>query len=349
MGNAQQSIEGRLLLDDIAERGYAEFNHVISADQIEHLVDAYAQFTLAHPNPSPETMSAMLLQEPDGAARANTKYQDRNGIFVPGKWMAAQLDELDYTADKQAQWHKYRTNTPQVGKPDGYTNRSFQQGALRDARGLILDPPEDPKEYYHFTPSHQANMARAHQKFGWGSIPGEVTSLEQAFTPVHAKAVELVVRICAIIEETHPEIRNFVSLDALRTSPVRLLFYHPEEARPDTDVDYFGAGHYDKSALTLQLAESHEGLRVAPHDGALMEPVRRNSDKAAFFPGKALSTQYENSPYSPGWHDIVKTDVLNQGRSVPAEASAVCARWAIIFFANYANYVQPSKASMHTR
>jgi len=321
----QQTIEGWQLVRDIEERGYAEFEHHISPDTIDNLINRYANFTLSHPDPLPSTMNAMLPDSDDATD------------------MSHRLDELDRSADTQDEWHKYRTNTQQVGKPDGYTNRSFQEKALKQARGLIL-PPEDPKEFYHFTPRHYGAMSRNHQEYDWGSIPSEVSDLNNAFAAIHAKASELIVRICGIVEETHPEIRKFVTAESLRTSPIRLLFYHPSNG------DSLGAGHYDKGAMTLQLAESHRGLRVAPGNEAPLEEVVRTAENAAFFPGTAIDEHHTpGSPYQPGWHDIVKTDILNDGRSIPSKASEVCARWAIIFFANYENFRQPNKADTHTR
>lgn len=321
----QQTLEGVQLIDDITERGYAEFDHHISPEIIDNLVNRYANFTLNHPDPQPATMDAMLPETDD---------------IID---LSHRLDELDRSADNQAEWHKYRTNTASIGKPNGYTNRSFQEKALKQARGLAL-PPEDPKEFYHFTPRHHSAMARNHYEFGWGPIPPEVSALNMAFADIHTKASELIVRVCAIVEETHPEIRQFITKESLRTSPIRLLFYHPSNG------DSLGAGHYDKGAMTLQLAESHQGLRVAPSDGRPLEQVVRSADKAVFFPGTAIKEQHCNdTPYLPGWHDIVKTDILNEDRMVLPKASEVCARWAIIFFVNNENFVQPDKADTHTR
>lgn len=343
MGSTQQSIESFLLLEDIAERGYAEFEHNIPNEWVEKLIDAYTAFSLAYPDPSPETMSAMLPQTPTEADLENKDYQDDTGLFLPEKWLGCQLDVLERKQDDQQEWHKYRTNAEQVGKPEGYTNRTFQERAIKEQRGLII-PPEDPKEYYHFSPQHYANMARNHQVFGWGPIPKEVIDLERAFTPIHAKAVELVMRVCAIVEEVHPEIRSFISPEALGRSPLRLLSYHP------TEEILLGGGHYDKSAMTLQIAESHRGLRVAPNSESEMYEVVRDAQTAVFFCGDAIQRHHdEKTPFIPAYHDITRTDTLNNGRSVPEAAAEICIRWALVFFASYDNYVQPSKASMHTR
>lgn len=319
----QLSFEGRKLIDDVIARGYSEFSHGIPNNQIEELIEAYAVFTLEHPDPRPETMDSMLPAE-------NTDIHKR-------------LDDLERSHDKQDIWHKYRTNAPGVGKPDGYTNRSFQERALKQARGLVI-PPEDPKEYFHFTPRWYANMARQHAEFGWSTIPPEVANLQQAFAPIHKKAAELILRVAGLIEENHPEIRNYFTSDSLKSSPVRLLFYHPSL------VSQLGVGHYDKSSLTIQIAESHEGLRVAPNKDQDLQPVVRSDTKSVVFPGFGITTAIgEDTPFQPGFHDIVKIDRLNLGRSVPPKAIEVCARWALIFFANGSEFINPDKSQTHSR
>jgi hypothetical protein len=319
----QGTFEALQLETEIEQRGYSEFRHNIPDEQIENLVERYADFTLNLPDPEFSTMDAMLPTENLGI-----------------QW---RLDELDRSRDDQEEWHKYRTNTVGIGKPDGYTNRSFQERALRYSRGLSL-PPEDPKEFYHFTPRHWAKMSNNHAEYSWGHRPSEVQGLEEAFRPIHQSASKLILKVAGIIEDVHPEIRRFFSTESLANSPVRLLFYHPSQNL------HLGAGHYDKASLTIQIAESHEGLRVASDKDAELLPVVRPNDIAVVFPGDGLARRFgPETPFRPGWHDIAKIDRLNSGRSVPPKAAEVCARWALIFFANGENFRNPNKSSMHTR
>ena len=194
---SQQSLEGLQLQLDIEQRGYAELEHGIPGEAIEMLIHTYTDFTLAHPDPEPETMDAMLPETPDDIS-----------LF--------KLDALDRSKDTQATWHKYRTNVPGIGKPDGYTSRIFQDRALQQTRGISLG--EDPKEFYHFTPVHRAAMARMHREYGWGIVPREVDKLDVAFGRVHNMATKLMMKVCGIVEETHPEIRQFITPGSLRTS-----------------------------------------------------------------------------------------------------------------------------------
>ena len=339
----QRTLEGAWLLNEIGQRGYAEFHHEIPDEQIEYLIDRYADFTLNHPDPLPETMDAMLPSKPSEIDLKNPAFYDNHKKFLTENWMAKKLDELDDSKDTQTEWHKYRTNVYAVGKPDGYTNRSFQEIALKKARGLVI-PEEDPKEFFHFTMQHHAKMVKNHCEYNWGSIPPEVTTLEQAFAPIHQKASRLIIRVAEIIEETHPGIRDFFDMRSLASSPVRLLFYHP------SDSEQLGAAHYDKSSLTIQIAESHEGLRVAPDSASELQPVVRDESKAVVFPGLSLPENFgKDTPFQPGWHDIIKAHQLNQGRSVPPKAVEVCARWALIFFANGRGFVNPDKSLTHAR
>lgn len=321
----QPTFEGQQLLADIGARAFAEFEHGISVDEFDQLVAVYADFTTAHPDPDISTMDQMLPRIDDP--------------YILGK----SLDELDRARDTQKIWHKYRTNTEKLSKPDGYTNRFLLEHVLLRARGIQLDPPEDDKEFYHYSPSALDQITHNHAIYGWGPIPKEVIRLNSAFESIHTKAMALMIRVCGLIEETHPEINSFITEDALRDSPVRLLFYHP------STIPQRGAGHYDKSALTAQLAESHRGLRIAPHEGSDLVDVVRDSSSAALFPGSALAEHFPESPFLPAWHDIISSQILNEGRRIPPNAESVCARWAIIFFANYVNFANPDKSRMHTR
>lgn len=132
----QRTLEGAWLLNEIGQRGYAEFHHEIPDEQIEYLIDRYADFTLNHPDPLPETMDAMLPSKPSVIDLKNPAFYDNHKKFLTGNWVAKKLDELDDSKDTQTEWHKYRTNVYAVGKPDGYTNRSFQE--LRSKKLVVL-------------------------------------------------------------------------------------------------------------------------------------------------------------------------------------------------------------------
>ncbi len=332
--NVQRTIESMLLEQDITRQGYGEIQHGIPNEWVEELVERYADFTLAHPNPDFATMDAMLPVESDAEK------------------IGKQLDVLDYSQDTQKEWHKYRTNVVGVGKPDGYTNRTLQVAALAAMRSIAL-PEEDPKEYYHHTPRHYGNMARQHKDLGWGPIPPEVAKLDTAFSRIHHAASELIMTVCAQLEETHPGLDKIITREALLGSPLRLLFYHPS-----THTQLAGA-HFDKSVLTVQVGESHRGLRVATHTNQPLTPVVRDSDHGIVFASHTLSAKpsekdprgghFPESPLRPAWHDVVADNVANEGRTIPPRAAEICARWSLIFFVNENNYVDPGKTAMHSR
>lgn len=330
----QQTFEGASLQHEIITRGYAEVQHGIPNEWVQELVERYADFTLAFPNPDFETMDAMLR------------------IGIDPDIIGKQLDLLDYRKDTQVQWHKFRTNVVGVGKPEGYTNRTFQAQALASLRGVLL-PDEDPKEFYHHTPHHRAKVVRQHKELNWGPIPSEVEKLDIAFSRIHTKTRGLMTRIIAHVEETHPGINKIVTAESLFTSPLRLIFYHPS-----THVS-LAAPHFDKSVFTIQEGESHEGLRIATQKIEPLMPVVRNSDMAVVFASHTFSAipnindprggHFPDSELRPAWHDVIASYKANEGRLVPARAAEVCARWALLFFANEHAYMDPGKAAMHSR
>ncbi len=310
---------------EIQQRGYSVLEHNIPNDMIEELVYRYADFTLNHPDPSYQTMSDMLSV--------------RN-IEIDKK-----LDLLNKSKDKEITWHKYRTNVEGIGKPDGYTNRSLQEKALLEIRGVVI-PPEDPKEFIHYTPGMLYKIRQEHKEFKWGSVPQEVIDLDKAFLPIHELSRMLILKTCALIEETYPDVGKYVTKKSLLTSPNRLIFYH----KVDNKKLMLGGEHYDKSFLTVQPAESHLGLRIAKNEDSDLEDVVRGTEYAAVFFGKSFEDAYGiDSVYTPGWHDIYKTNIPNEGRFIPKIAENICARWALIFFANRTNFVNPDKARMHKR
>lgn len=319
----QLSLDNQGFINELLERGSAEIEHGISSDEIDNLINSYTSFTTRYPNPAPSTMDAML---PDG-----------NDPEVLEK----QLDDLDRSQDRESEWHKYRTNIPWVAKPMGFTDRSFQVSALARARGVRLD--DDPKEYYHYAPAAQELREQIHKDNDLGAMPQEVYMLERAFFRIHNASRLMTEKALSAIEDLHPQIRTIITPKSIAESPVRLLFYHPDQS-PN-----LGAGHYDKSAITFQIAESHEGLRLAKDKDSTLEMVRRKADKAVVFPSDALREEIPDTLLTPGWHDIIESDQLNSGRNLPPKAIEVCSRWAIIFFANRAEFVQPDKARMHQR
>lgn len=81
MAEGQLSLLGNVTGADvqlaIERQGYALLEHGISADAIDAMVAAYADFTDNHPNPDATTMDRMIINP-------------------------RQLDELDYEADALA-------------------------------------------------------------------------------------------------------------------------------------------------------------------------------------------------------------------------------------------------------
>jgi hypothetical protein len=243
------------------------------------------------------------------------------------------LDELDYAANPTEPWNKYHTNYPQFAKPGGYTNRSLQTAALRaydrkvtdKKTGALLPPEDDPKEYYHFHPNSTAAMNHMREQYGLAPLPPEVHTLHMRFAQVHTLGAAAVRNAYMRLEESHPELvpKHFGPAD-VQSSPVRLLFYHPDQG------DVLAGGHYDKAQATIQIAESHLGLWIRDPKNGL---ITRAPEKGVFFLGKAWHNDnaYPDSELKPGWHGVVNKPELAEGRVMHGRNVA---RWSIIFFAN---------------
>jgi hypothetical protein len=313
----QLSFEGEILRNEMGGKGYALVQHGLE-DGTNELIQAYARFTDNLPEPELETMSLMISD-------------------------VTKLDELDYSMDKQVEWHKYRTNHPQFAKPGGYTNRSLQIAALREFdRDTTLDGKviqDDPKEYYHYHPNSMADISRQHGKFGWGGLPSELFALNLRFSAVHKLAREAITSTLSLIEEDHPELTSLYARPRdLDISPLRLVFYHKDQG------EVLAERHLDKSSLTMQLAESHMGLRAWNPQTNKMETVRRPAGSGVVFPGVLWNQMYSGSEFSPTWHDVINLEEPNEGQILRGQN---CARWALIWFTNVEILDIPQKSDTH--
>lgn len=118
---------------------------------------------------------------------------------------------------------------------------------------------------------------------------------------------------------------------------LRFIAYYPNQGK-------LAQGHFDRSAATLAIGESHEGLRIAPGQNGLrvnvtdeylqqlessLKPVQHTEGEAKFFLGAGwnrLSDSYKANPNLPlAWHDVVASD-----KKVDQQVM----RWAIVMFIN---------------
>ncbi len=323
---SQLSFEGEVLYEDIKERGYALVEHAIKPEHIDELIAAYADFTDNYPDPDPETMNAMITD--------------------PKK-----LDVLDYSKDTQTEWHKYRTHIPHFAKPNGYTNRSYQTQVLRDLRGLEIE--DDPKEYFHYTPSifnpsHgdrevwplRVVLQEHHKYYAWGPIPKEVITLNNHMQRVHHAGKLALTRLFGSLEETQPDITRFIRPLDLDISPVRLLFYHLGQG------EQLAEGHHDRGFSTLQIAESHQGLRVRNPGTGEMDAITRDPSMGVAFPALKWKVAAPDSGLKSLWHDVMNIDTPNRDRHLHGRNVS---RWALIFFTNSIELSESSiKARTHT-
>lgn len=308
---SQTTIEGLFVEQQLQDQGFAVIKHGIPPELIDALIADYAVFTDNFPDPEPHTMNAMMV-DPD------------------------ELDVLDRSADTQTEWNKYRTNQPHFAKPNGYTNRSYQAEVLRmyDRKvtdkdtGELVTAYEDPKEYFHYSPGHRQAIENAHKEFEWGHIPSEVSILLTRFHTIHGIAVTAMSNFYGKLEETHPDLAKYTRLEDLEISPLRLLFYHPGQG------DVLAGGHFDRGLGTLQIAESHMGLRTRNPQTRRMRLAQSELDEGLAF--TALRWNDETLPgttIKPLWHDVINKETPNKDRHLHG---GNVARWSLIFFTNSA-------------
>jgi hypothetical protein len=292
---SQLSMEGEALHQNMLHDGFVVVEHSIPLYAIDEFVEAHANFTDSHPNPSLETMNHMIKD-------------------------ADELDDLDYSQDTEKEWHKYRTNHPRFGKPGGHADRSLQSAALQAFDRLVtnketheLEPPtDDPKEYYHVHVDGLDRIREMHERYGWGPIPPEVIALQKQGALLHGLARLTVEKTLALVEEHHPDLSKLITHEDLLSSPLRSLRYHPGQGH------VLAEGHYDKGSATLQVADSHPGLRIRNLATGQMELVHTHAHESPFFVSGMWKDEnaFPDSELTPGWRDVIDTgDTLLAGRT----------------------------------
>lgn len=302
MSEAQLTLWGNTTGADyhksLVEQGFVLLDQKIPGEVIDAFVASYADFTDNHPDPEPTTMDAMITDVRD-------------------------LDKLDFSKDTQKEWHKYRSNTPHFAKPNGYTNRSYQVAVLGSERGI--EKEDDPKEFFHYTPDMREKLTARHERFGWGAIPPELTQVLNKAHALHYFAKTAMAGFYSSLEVTHPDIARFTRPEDLDISPIRGLFYHNGQG------DVLAGGHHDRGFGTLQIAESHLGLRVRNPETNEMDIVERDPNFGIAFPALKWRHAFPDSELKSLWHDVINIPTACEGRELHGKNVA---RWSIIFFTN---------------
>lgn len=308
---------------EIEKRGFTVIEHGMSPEAIDELVTAHAAFTDNHPEPEAATMNSMIT---------NT----------------ANLDELNFAADTQTDWHKYRTNIPAFAKPNGHTNRFLQADALRQfgrlqphVNGNVTEEAkEDPKEFFHYMPGYRDQVDKLHQAAGWGPVPLEVKELAMRMHTVHYLAKQALTSVFAKLEEIYPTLGQFITPADLDISPLRSLRYHTGQGA------VLGDGHHDRGIFTMQVADSHRGLRVRDPASHKMTLVDTPPNVSPIFPAEGWRRAYPDSGMRSLWHDIINDPTACEDRTLHGNNLA---RYAIIFFVNSRKLGdKANKRAMHT-
>ena len=198
-----------------------------------------------------------------------------------------------------------------------------------------LDTSKDKKEVFHYTPdiTRVIGVLAAHdrplalQRFDAAAQAVWETAATAARTKLQELAAEY-----PLVEGIH------FNPDGATNNHLRFLAYYGNGEQE------LAAGHYDKSTLTIALAESHGGLRLAerPQDLSLLE---RDPTQPVIFHGrgwlKLMEQLGSTSNRVPAWHDVVEVDGLGVKDDI--------LRWALIYFVNPARMdTAPSKIETET-
>jgi len=192
--------------------------------------------------------------------------------------------------------------------------------------GYVKRTPEhitgDTKEYFHYN-DHVRNDARFHPLLP--STDGAVLErFYDAAQNVYDAAVTTLDGVVRSMEQRVPGLyEKMFPRCQLPSFYLRFIKY---------DVQPMGnslaAGHYDRGALTLALAESKPGLRIGRSEKNVWV-VENHDGKALMMLGKAfepLVQETNGPPLIPSWHDVIALEPVKEGERL--------SRWSIVFFAD---------------
>lgn len=194
---------------------------------------------------------------------------------------------------------------------------------LRRSEGTHFDD----KEYFHFHPiifEKEADFL--------AEQPVAREFMDRAAV-IWEHAVETVRTVLNLMEERYPGI-TARHLDQEQPEVVlRFLQYHPKG-----ESGILAKGHYDAGSLTLAIAESGPGLRIA-NSRQEMIPVVHHEGSAIFFPGISFPQVTGERYFLPTWHDVVR---MNDASQVGSSE-----RWAVVCFFNAADVQSGSWEANH--
>ncbi len=189
----------------------------------------------------------------------------------------------------------------------------------------------DFKEYFHYHPKFKERFAN-HAAY----TRKETQLFIQAADEIHTEAVAAMKAILEIMSVEFPQLYKdfFISSeDYIEYSAIRFLKYEPSGKG-----NFLARAHYDRGCTTLALAESAPGLRIGRDDDGL-RAVEHKDNVALFMPAYQLPSLTDER-FNPAWHDVVQAS-----ENVYKENAA---RWAIVFFADAASAIVPTKEASHT-
>jgi len=228
--------------------------------------------------------------------------------------------------DEFHQITRYFTNNRGDGDFGQYTRRAGLQGM----RGEI----QDNKDIFHFGASTRQIVEHRLA----GNMPQDMRDFLNASEEIYWAAQRTKRKIIPRLSNPNSDLTEVLQSERNTLNDVlRFIAYYPS-------TDKLAKGHFDRSAATLAIGESHEGLRIAPGQNGLflnvdeqymqllesqLKPVEHREGEAKFFLGAGwnrLDDTYKAAPNLPlAWHDVVPSE---------KQVNEQVMRWAIVMFIN---------------
>lgn len=179
-------------------------------------------------------------------------------------------------------------------------------------RASANDLYNDDKEFFHFHPAVFDRYGAFLEK-----QPRINDFLEKAI-PLWEGAYQVVEDILKTLDPHFPGIHEKVFNTACPHLLIRFLRYDWHSCGK-----YLAKPHFDAGSVTLGIAESCPGLRIGSNPENL-RLVEHSPGHAVFMFSGNMEKVITQSPFYPGWHDVIQMDETFVGRPF--------SRWAVVAF-----------------
>lgn len=256
----------------------------------------------------PDSLQPFSLAFPLELARFTQDLQDRAYTYIPFAYpkdkikMAVQSFMAFLELPNEVKQHIDFSISPLHRRGDvGYKHRTSADGSYNDT-----------KDFFHFHPA----LFDRYEEF-LRQEP-QVNKFVQEAHAIWKVVFQTTQDVLGVMDRIYPGTSSKVLDTQYPHILLRFLRYHWKESQ-----ECLAKPHFDAGSFTIAIAESGPGLRIGKSPESLV-PVHHHADSAILMMASNQAKLLPESPWPPGWHDVVQLDERYLGHPY--------ARWAVVAF-----------------